>query len=62
MNEVLINESLIGTVMRARVLSETRLGPFPAVVSEVSGSAHIYGQATWMLDRDDPLRHGFLIR
>jgi proline racemase len=61
-NEVLINESLIGTVMRARVLRETRLGPFPAVVPEVSGSAYIYGQATWMLDRHDPLRHGFLVR
>jgi proline racemase len=61
-NESLVNESLIGTVMRARVLSETRLGPFPAVIPEVSGSAHIYGQATWMLDRHDPLRHGFLVR
>jgi trans-L-3-hydroxyproline dehydratase len=62
MNEVLINESLIGLVMRARVLCETRFGAFSAVVPEVSGSAHVYGQGTWMLDRHDPLRHGFLVR
>ncbi|GLR89504.1 trans-3-hydroxy-L-proline dehydratase [Bradyrhizobium iriomotense] len=62
MNDTLINESLIGTVMRARVLRETRLGTYSAVVPEVSGSAHVYGQATWMLDRHDPLRYGFLVR
>jgi trans-L-3-hydroxyproline dehydratase len=60
--EVLINESVIGTVMTARVLRELRLGAFDAVVPEVSGSAHVYGEATWMLDRHDPMRHGFLVR
>jgi len=59
---VLINESLIGTVMTARVLHQVRLGGFDAVVPEVSGSAYICGQATWMLDHHDPLQHGFLVR
>ena len=61
-SEVLINESVIGTIMTARVLRELRLGAFDAVVPEVSGSAHVYGEATWMLDRHDPMRHGFLVR
>jgi proline racemase len=60
--DVLINESVIGTVMTARVLQQVRLGPYDAVVPEVSGSAHVCGEATWMLDRHDPLRHGFLVR
>ena len=60
--EVLINESVIGTVMTARVLRELRFGVFDAVVPEVSGSAHVYGEATWMLDCHDPMRHGFLVR
>jgi trans-L-3-hydroxyproline dehydratase len=59
---VLVNESVIGTVMTARVLHQVRLGPYDAVVPEVSGSAHICGEATWMLDHHDPLRHGFLVR
>ncbi|TNC06703.1 hypothetical protein FF100_34005 [Methylobacterium terricola] len=58
----LVNESIVGSVMTARVLRETRLGGLPAVIPEVSGRASIYGQATWMVDRDDPLRHGFLLR
>jgi proline racemase len=48
--------------MTARVLQTVRLGPYDALVPEVSGSAHICGEATWMLDRHDPLRHGFLVR
>jgi trans-L-3-hydroxyproline dehydratase len=60
--EVLINESVIGSLMTARMLHATRVGAFDAVVPEVSGSAHVYGEATWMLDRHDPLRHGFLVR
>ena len=59
---VLVNESIVGSVMTARVLRETRLGTLDAVIPEVSGRAHVYGQATWTIDRDDPLRHGFLLR
>jgi proline racemase len=60
--DVLINESVIGTIMTGRVQQIVKLGPYDAVVPEVSGSAHICGEATWMLDRHDPLRHGFLVR
>jgi trans-L-3-hydroxyproline dehydratase len=59
---LLINESIVGSVMTARVLHETRLGTLDAIIPEVSGNAFVYGQATWMIDRDDPLRHGFLLR
>lgn len=62
LGEALVNESIVGSVMTARVLRETRLGGLSAVIPEVSGRAHVYGQATWMIDRDDPLRYGFLLR
>jgi trans-L-3-hydroxyproline dehydratase len=60
--ESFVNESLIGTRMTGLVLREARLGRFEAVIPEVSGSAHLVGKASWMLDADDPLRHGFLVR
>jgi proline racemase len=62
LNETLINESLLGTIMTGRVLRSIKFHGLDAVVPEVSGSAHVYGQATWMIDRHDPLRHGFLVR
>ena len=60
--ETLVNESILGTVMTARVLRTTRLPGVDAVVPEVSGRAFVHGTASWMIDREDPLRHGFLLR
>jgi len=62
MGAEIINESIIGSVFRGRALERTRLGPYEAVIPEVSGEAHLAGIATWMIDPDDPLRHGFLVR
>ena len=60
--ELLVNESIVGSIMTGRVLQETKLGEIDAIIPEVSGSAHLCGQATWFIDRNDPLRHGFLLR
>lgn len=62
LGEALVNESVIGTVFRGRVLEETTLGALPAVIAQIEGTAHICGFAQWVLDARDPLRHGFLVR
>lgn len=61
-DDTLINESVIGTVFKGRVLSETKLGPFDAVIPEVEGNAYICGFANWIIDDRDPLTYGFLVR
>jgi proline racemase len=60
--EVLVNESVIGSVFRARVLEEVQLGMYPAVIPEIEGSASICGFANWVIDERDPLKYGFLVR
>ncbi|MBR8655458.1 proline racemase family protein [Achromobacter sp. Marseille-Q0513] len=60
--DTLVNESVIGTTFSAKVIRETLVADMPAVIPEVSGTAHIHGFATWVLDERDPLRHGFLVR
>jgi proline racemase len=55
------HESLIGTVFRGRVLSRTVVGEHQAIVPEISGSAWITGEHTFLVDDDDPLREGFRI-
>lgn len=62
LNETLINESILGTIMTGRVLRVIKYCGLDAVVPEISGSAHVCGEATWMIDRHDLLRHGFLVR
>ncbi|BCH67966.1 MULTISPECIES: trans-3-hydroxy-L-proline dehydratase [Rhizobium/Agrobacterium group] len=61
-SETLVNESIIGTVFKGRVLSETKVGDFDAVIPEVSGKAYICGFANWVIDEQDPLTYGFLVQ
>ena len=61
-DDVLVNESVIGTVFKGRVLQETQVGDFDAVIPEISGTAYIAGFCNWVLDARDPLRNGFLVR
>jgi len=58
----LVNTSVIGTEFDARVVGETEVERFPAVVTEVSGSAHLTGFHQFVLEADDPLGTGFLLR
>jgi trans-L-3-hydroxyproline dehydratase len=60
--ELLVNESVIGSVFTAKVLHETDVAGMPAIVPEVSGSAYICGLSNWILDERDSLKNGFLVR
>jgi trans-L-3-hydroxyproline dehydratase len=60
--EDFVVESVLGTTFGGRVVGATRVGPHDAVIPRVSGSAHITGRSEWVLDPDDPLRDGFLLR
>jgi trans-L-3-hydroxyproline dehydratase len=60
--ETLVNESVIGTIFRGRVLRETKLERFDAVIPEIEGDAFICGFANWIVDERDPLTYGFLVR
>ena len=56
------SESVVGTRFTGRLVEETMVGPHPAVVPEVTGSAYLTGFHTFVLDPDDPLPEGFLLR
>ena len=56
------HESVIDSVFTGRVLAETKVGPFDAVDTEISGRGFITGFHQFVLDPDDPTRDGFLVR
>ena len=60
-NEVLINESWIGSRFEARVKEHTHVGDYEAIVPTITGRAWIMGEATWILDSSDPFPDGFLL-
>jgi proline racemase len=57
-----VNESLAGTRFTGRLVEATTVGPYRAVVPEVTGEAAITGFHTFVLDPHDPLPDGFLLR
>jgi proline racemase len=62
LGEVMINESIIGTTFTGKVLEETKVGDFDAVIPEVSGRAFITGFNQWVVEEDDPVAEGFFLR
>ncbi len=55
------HESLIGTIFTGRVAARTVVGEHQAIVPEISGSAWITGEHTFLIDESDPLKSGFRI-
>ena len=60
--EILDHAGIVGTRFGGRVVGETEVAGIPAVVTEVEGSAHLTGHHQFILEKDDPLGPGFLLR
>jgi len=58
----LMHESIVATRFSGRVVGDERVGDFPAVITEVEGSAHFTGNHEFVLMGQDPLGTGFLLR
>ncbi|MDQ7094476.1 proline racemase family protein [Desulfosporosinus sp. PR] len=59
--DTLVNYSIINTPFTGRLVQETMVGDYPAVVTEVAGTAQIMGFNQLVLDPKDPLPEGFRI-
>lgn len=55
------HEGILGTVFTGRLVRETRVGPYPAVVPTLSGHAWITGFAQYVVDPEDPFPEGFTV-
>ncbi|MBC8589842.1 proline racemase [Wansuia hejianensis] len=61
-NEPFLYESIIGTKFKGRVLEETKVGKFNAIIPEITGSAFITGFNHLVIDEEDPVKHGFALK
>jgi proline racemase len=62
MDEPMVVESIIGSRFTGRITETTAFGPYPAIIPEVEGTAHITGRNELLIDPSDPLRDGFILR
>lgn len=61
LGEEFIHEGILGTHFTGRLLRETRVGEYAAVVPALSGRAWITGFSQYVVDAEDPFPDGFKV-
>jgi proline racemase len=61
LGEDFVHEGILGTTFTGRLIEETRVGPYAAVVPTLSGQAWITSFAQYVLDPEDPFPNGFTV-
>src|SRR5215471_18770088 len=56
-----VHEGILGTIFTGRLVEETQVGQYRAVVPTLSGQAWITGFAQYVVDPDDPFPDGFTV-
>jgi len=56
-----VHEGILGTTWTGRLLRATQVGPYAAVVPQLTGSAWITGRAEYVVDDTDPFPEGFTV-
>jgi proline racemase len=60
-NEDFRHEGIVGTLFTGRLIGQTRVGDYRAVIPTLSGQAWITGFASYVLDPEDPFPDGFTV-
>ncbi len=58
----IVIESIIGSKFAGKVIEETTFGPYPAIIPEVQGEAHLVGRNELWINPNDTLKNGFILR
>jgi proline racemase len=61
LNQDFVHEGILGTTFTGRLVSETKTGPYNAVVPAITGRAWITGFANYVVAEDDPFPNGFVV-
>ncbi len=61
LNQDYRHEGILGTVFTGRLIGETKVGQYQAVVPAITGTAWIYALTQYVLDANDPFPTGFRV-
>ena len=61
LNEDFNHEGILGTMFTGRLIGETQVGEYRAVIPTLSGQAWITGMSTYVVDPEDPFPDGFTV-
>ena len=61
LGEDYVHEGILGTTWTGRLIRETEVGPYRAVVPQLTGAAWITGRGEIVVEDDDPFPEGFTL-
>jgi len=61
LNQDFYHEGILGTVFTGRLIAETQVGPYRAVVPTIGGTAWITAISQFVVDPQDPYPNGFTV-
>jgi len=62
LHEPIIIESILASPFKVQAIESLNFAGFDAVIPEVTGDAYICGKGQWLINAQDPLKYGFLLR
>ena len=60
--EKFVYESILGTLFEGEIVVTTKVGEFDAVLPKITGSAYMTGFNNFLIDEDDPVKYGFILK
>jgi len=61
LDQEFVHEGILGTTFTGKLVRETKLGDYDAVVPTIAGTAWITGIAQYVVDPDDPFPNGYRV-
>ena len=62
LNESTKIESILGTVFEGKIVKTVKFGSYKAIIPEITGTTYITGKHEFIIDPNDPLSSGFILR
>lgn len=66
LKKVITIESILGSQFDVQAIKKIQYGTseqnYDAIIAQVTGNAFVCGKAQWLINKNDPLKYGFLLR
>lgn len=61
LHEEFVYESITGSLFKGEAVEEVKVGERTGIIPKITGSAYITGYNQWVINKQDPMKYGFLL-
>lgn len=61
-DELFVYESILGTLFKGRIVGKDSVDKYDAIIPEITGAAYITGFNHFVIDPEDPVKYGFILK